>query len=77
VEFKLAKNSKLRQNPEIQVRICQAATRTDHSLKVIFYFKDTERAKVQVTLRDLKLESDDTIYPIDCRADNKPSASNA
>ena len=77
VEFKLAKNTKLRQNLESQVQIYEAANRTDKSLKVIFYFNDAELAKVQSILLDLKRENDDTIYLIDCRADNKPSASNA
>jgi hypothetical protein len=77
VEFKLAKNSKLKQNLESQVEIYEKANRTDKSLKVIFYFTISELAKVQSVLRELKLESDDTIYLIDCRRDNKPSASNA
>lgn len=77
VEFKLAKNSKLKQNLESQVAVYEAANRTQKSLKVIFYFNDSELQKVQSVLRDLKLENDDSIFLIDCRADNKPSASNA
>lgn len=77
VEFKLAKNSKLRQNLENQVAIYEKANRTDKSLKVIFYFTDSELEKVNGVLRELKLEKDDTIYLIDCRRYNKPSASNA
>ena len=57
--------------------VYEAENRTDKSLKVIFYFNDTELAKVQGVLRELKRENDDTIYLIDCRVDNKPSASNA
>jgi hypothetical protein len=77
VEFKLAKNSKLRQNLEKQVEIYEDANRTRKSLKVIFYFSSEERQKIQRILKELKLEQDDTIILIDCRQDNKPSASNA
>ena len=38
IEFKLASNSKLRQNLEKQVKVYEAANRTKSSLKVIFYF---------------------------------------
>ncbi len=77
VEFKLAKNSKLRHGLEKQVGIYQAANRTNRSFKVIFYFSAVELAKVEAILKDLQLEGDDTIILIDCRRDNKPSASNA
>lgn len=77
VEFKLAKNSKLKQNLESQVKIYQEANRTEKSLKVIFYFSQQELVKVRKVLKELKLEQDDTIVLIDCRKDNKPSASKA
>lgn len=77
IEFKLAKNSKLKQNLEKQVKIYEDANRTKKSLKVIFYFSSEERIKVKKFLSDLKLEKDDSIILIDCRQDNKPSASNA
>jgi hypothetical protein len=77
VEFKLAKNSKLQQNLEKQVAIYEQANRTKKSLKAIFYFSDQERQKVQKILKELKLEADESIILIDCRRDNKPSASNA
>ena len=77
IEFKLAKNSKLKQNLENQVKIYEAANRTRKSLKVIFYFTQAELFKVQMVLRELKLDTDDSIYLIDCRRDNKPSASDA
>jgi hypothetical protein len=77
VEFKLAKNSKLKQNLEKQVKIYEEANRTKKSLKVIFFFSSEERAKVSKILKDLKLTKDDSIILIDCRQDNKPSASNA
>lgn len=77
VEFKLACNKKLKQNLENQVDIYKAANRTDKALKAIFYFCTEELTKVKRILKELNLEDDDSIILIDCRKDNKPSASNA
>lgn len=77
VEFKLAKNSKLEQNLRNQVKVYEEANRTNKSLKVVFFFSDHEKQRLQSILKDLKLEDDDSIVQIDCRPDNKPSASNA
>lgn len=75
VEFKLAKNKKLSQNLVNQVRIYEDANRTKKSIKVIFFFSSEEKERVIGILRELKLEDDKSIVQIDCRADNKPSAS--
>ena len=77
IEFKLASNSKLRQNLEKQVKVYEAANRTKSSLKVIFYFTSAEFSKVKKAIKELGLVDDESIYLIDCRNDNKPSASNA
>ncbi len=77
IEFKLAKNSKLKQNLESQVKVYQEANRTQKALKVIFYFSGLELAKVQKVLKELKFDKDDSIFLVDCRKDNKPSASKA
>jgi len=77
VEFKLASNSKLSQNLEKQVKVYEDANRTSQSIKVVFYFDASERRKVQQVLQKLKLQDDESIVLIDCRRDNKPSASNA
>jgi hypothetical protein len=77
IEFKLAKNAKLKQGLEKQVKIYEAANRIEQSLKVIFYFTYAELSKVNRILKQLKLEEDDSIILIDCRRDNKPSASTA
>jgi len=50
---------------------------TRRSLKVIFYFTGAELATVKAVLEALKMERDENVYLIDCRKDNKPSASNA
>lgn len=77
VEFKLAKNSHLKRNLEKQVAIYEAASDAKRSLKVIGYFSADQLARVQGILQELKLENDASIILIDCRADNKPSASAA
>ena len=77
VEFKLAKNTQLRNGLEKQVAIYQAANRTQQSFKVIFFFSAEEKAKVEAILKELNLTNNDTVVLIDCRRDNKPSASKA
>jgi hypothetical protein len=76
VEFKLASNSKLRQNLQHQVEVYEAANDTSKSIKAILYFTETEFNKVQKILRELKLSGRRDIVLIDARDDNKPSASN-
>ena len=75
VEFKLASNTKLRQNLENQVEIYKAASETDRAIKVIMYFTDNEQAKLFRVLNELGLTGNPDIYLIDARND-KASASN-
>lgn len=75
IEFKLASNSKLKQNLAKQVKIYEAANQTDKSIKVILYFTDTELSKMIKILKELKLKEDKTLVLIDARP-NKTSASN-
>lgn len=77
VEFKLASNSKLRQNLENQVEVYEAANQTNKSIKVILYFTDSELERVIRILKDLKLTEGKELVLIDARATNKPSGSNA
>lgn len=77
VEFKLASNSKLRQNLENQVKVYEAANQTDKSIQVILYFSDAELEKTWKILKDLKLKEGKELVLIDARATNKPSGSNA
>jgi len=76
VEFKLASNTKLKQNLKHQVGVYEAANDTKKSIKAILYFSETELEKVQKILIDLKLSDRPEIVLIDARDDNKPSASN-
>jgi hypothetical protein len=75
VEFKLASNTKLRENLENQVKIYEKANRTKKSVKAIIYFTASQRDRVRGILKDAKLEEDKSIVLIDARKDNKISAS--
>jgi len=75
VEFKLASNSKLKQNLANQVEIYAEANQTKKAIKVILYFDGSELEKTKKVLKELKLEDSKSIILIDA-CDNKPSASN-
>jgi len=77
VEFKLASNSKLKQNLAKQVEVYKAANQTKKSIKVILYFSDTELAKVQKVMKELELKESKELVLIDAQDTNKPSGSNA
>jgi len=74
IEFKLASNSKLKQNLERQVEVYEKANNTQDSIKVILYFDNSEYRKVTKVLKDLKLDNNPNIILID--AGRKISASN-
>lgn len=74
IEFKLASNSKLKQNLAKQVEIYEQANNTQNSIKVILYFDNSEYRKVTKTLKELKLDNKPNIILID--AGRKTSASN-
>lgn len=77
IEFKLASNSSLKKNLENQVKVYEKASQTNKSVKVILYFDALEYTKVTTILKDLKLDTDESIILIDAGRDNKPSASKA
>ncbi|WP_018704705.1 hypothetical protein [Anaeromusa acidaminophila] len=75
VEFKLASNSKLKNNLAKQVEVYKKANCTERAIKVILYFSDDEYKKVSAVLTELGLQSCKDIVLIDA-SNNKPSASN-
>ena len=77
VEFKLASNSKLKQNLANQVEVYKAANRTDSAIKVIIYFSEAELSRVLRVMKELAISEGPNLVLIDARRDNKPSASNA
>lgn len=74
VEFKLASNSKLKQNLEHQVEIYKEANKTNQSITVILYFTESELKKLTKILNELNLANCPDIVLID--AGEKESASN-
>lgn len=77
VEFKLASNARLKANLEKQIEIYQTAGRAPNAIKVITYFTESEKLKIERILRELKITGHPDIVTIDARSDNKPSASKA
>lgn len=75
IEFKLAGNSKLKQNLKNQVEVYEKANDTKKSIKAILYFTDKEKERVEKILKELGLENKENIILIDAR-NNKISASN-
>lgn len=76
VEFKLASNSKLKQNLAKQVEVYQQANQTRQAIKVILFFSDKEHFKVIKILKELGLKEGKELVLIDARDTNKESASN-
>lgn len=76
IEFKLASNSRLSHVFE-QVKIYEKANESTDSLIVIFYFTESEYSKTSKMIKNAGYETsiDDSIFLVDCRSDNKPSAS--
>lgn len=77
VEFKLAKNSRLKRNLEKQAEVYKRASSARHAINVIIYFTAREYARVVAILTELGLTNDLDVVLIDARMDNKPSGSRA
>ncbi|MDF0515746.1 hypothetical protein P0R31_00625 [Bradyrhizobium yuanmingense] len=77
IEMKLAKNTGLERNLEKQLPIYQAASDARNGIKVIIYFSEEEKLRVDAILRKLKLTDHKDVVLIDARNDNKPSGSKA
>jgi hypothetical protein len=77
IEFKLASNTQLKRNLQKQVEIYEAANGTRTSVKAIVVYTKQDERRVNQILKELKLESEESVIVIDARNDNKPSASKA
>jgi len=77
VEFKLASNSRLKDNLAKQVEIYQKASDAKKAIKAILYFTKEQRERVLRILEELKMTDDENIVLINARNDDKPSASKA
>lgn len=76
VEFKLARNPKLKQNLANQVDIYKRANKTRAAITCIICYTDNDREKVECVLNELGIAGSENVVVIDARKD-KPSASNA
>jgi hypothetical protein len=77
VEFKLASNPQLEKNLQHQTRIYRKASDAAKSIKVILFFSNAERERVEDILKRLNLDNTENVVLIDAREDNKPSGSKA
>lgn len=76
VEFKLASNTKLKQNLAHQVEIYKEANQIKNSIKVILYFNRNEKYKVERILKELEINTVKNIVLIDASLQTKVRASN-
>lgn len=77
IEFKIAKNKKLRQNLINQLPVYEAANETKFGIKVIVYFTEDEETRLFEILEELDMLDKENVITIDARNDNKPSGSRA
>lgn len=77
VEFKLAKNSKLRQNLANQVAVYKKANRTDSAITAIMFYTDGELDRLRKIMNELDVSEGENLVLIDARSGNKESGSNA
>ena len=77
IEFKLGSNKQLKRNLEKQVAIYEAANGTRSSVKAIVCYTASQERRVAKILKELNLQSEESVVVIDARNDNKPSASKA
>lgn len=74
VEFKLAKNPQLKRNLLNQVEVYAKANKTEQKVKVILFFSNEEKWRMNKILRETNLQGSDDVVVID--ASPKVSASN-
>lgn len=75
LELKRASNSKLKKNLLNQGKVYQEDSHLKHVIKVIFFFADEERERVNKILQEIKKSADNKeIFLVDCR--KKTSGSN-
>ena len=77
IEVKLASNTSLKRNLENQVEIYKKANETKFAVKLIVFYTQSEKNKVEKILKDLDIVEADWVLLVDARNDNKPSGSKA
>jgi hypothetical protein len=76
VEFKLAKNTHLKNNLANQINIYAKANHHPEKIICILFMTEKEEIRAKKILKDLNLLNKKNIILIDARSDNKPSGSN-
>jgi hypothetical protein len=66
IEFKLARNPRLKQNLQKQLSIYQNANDTKYGIAVIVFFSLEEKKKVETILRELNIDNRENVVLIDC-----------
>ncbi|APZ35776.1 hypothetical protein BOH66_06490 [Microbacterium aurum] len=77
IEVKLASNTSLRRNLENQVEVYKKANETKFAVKLIVFYTEAEKTKVEKILKDLDVAETEWIVLVDARSDNKPTGSMA
>lgn len=77
IEVKLASNTSLKRNLEKQVEIYKKANETKFAVKLIVFYTEDEKNRVETILKDLDIVEGEWIVLVDARNDNKPSGSKA
>lgn len=75
VEFKLARNTNLKNNLKHQLNVYEKANQTLKSIKVIMFYTAEEETNLRNLLKNLGLKEGKDLILIDARSDNKSSAS--
>jgi hypothetical protein len=76
IEFKLASSTKIEKNLQNQVEIYQKANNTKLSFKVIIYFSQEEKERIDKILKKIGLDNNEHVILINAKSDDKISASN-
>ena len=66
IEFKLASNTKLKQNLKNQVEIYKKANNTKKSITALFFFNGKEKKRIESILDSLQMNKQESIIVIDC-----------
>lgn len=77
IEVKLASNTSLKRNLQNQVEIYKKANETNYAVKLIVFYTEAEKIKVDTILNELDIVEGEWIVLVDARSDNKPSGSKA
>ncbi len=73
IELKLASNTKLKYNLQYQTNVYKEDSSLQSVIKVVFYFSDEEKKKLDSVLNELGMDEGNELVCIDCRKKNSAS----